>query len=481
MKEYKLYLAGRWVDTRSGAIVDDIDPWDGSVYARVHTAGPEEVEQALAAAVEAQSAWAAAHMSERESVLLKSAEHMQANLERYADMLVCDSGSAIMKATDEVAQTVQIIRSAAAECRREYGGVIHTDSTGDFSYWVRQPLGVVAGIGPFNYPLLLTATKVFLALAAGNAFVLKPSSDTPLCGTIIAECLEAGGLPAGVFSALPGAGAVVGERLVTDSRVRKITFTGSTAVGQQIARRAAENMKTCTLEMGGKNPVLVLKDFELDKAVEIALFGAYFHQGQICMAGSRIIVEQPIYEPFCQRLCARVAALKMGDKSDPATIIGPLIHERQCAVIDEQLRDALEKGARLLTGGHSHGAFYEPTLLADVTPEMTIFHEESFGPVAGVICAADEEEMLALCNNSRYGLSASILTNDVRKAFAMIPRVEAGMVHVNDTTVMGARSAPFGGVKQSGIGREGGHFSIEEFTETKWVTIRYEGGGFPPM
>ena len=304
---------------------------------------------------------------------------------------------------------------------------------------------------------------------------------TPISALILAECLEAGGLPKGVFSALPGPGSVVGNALVEDERIAKITFTGSTAVGREIARKAAEHLKKVTLEMGGKSPAIILKDFDVDKAVEIALFGAYFHQGQICMANSRLIVEAPIYDEFCEKMAARVAALKMGGRDDPMTVIGPLIRADHCQIIDEQIADAVAKGARLLVSGEHEGAFYHPALLADVTPEMEIFHEESFGPVTSIIRAADEEEALALCNNSKYGLSSALLTNDVRKVFALAPRIEAGMVHVNDTTVMGARSAPFGGVKMSGQGREGGHFSIEEFSEIKWVTIRYEGGGFPPM
>lgn len=481
MTEYKLFLAGKWTDTVSGEIMDDINPADGSVCARVHTAGPAEVEAAIAAAVEAQPKWAALLPEDRERVLLRAADHMEQNLERYAAMLIDESGSAFMKAMDEVAQTVNIVRSAAAECRREYGGVIHTDAQGDFSYWYRQPLGVVAGIGPFNYPLLLCATKVFLGLAAGNAFLLKPSSDTPLCAVIMGECLEAGGLPEGVFSGLPGSTQDVGEALVADERIRKITFTGSTAVGTEIAKKAAAKLKKYTLEMGGKNPSIVLADFDVDKAVDIVLFGAYFHQGQICMANSRVIVEAPIYDEFCEKLTNRVKALKMGDPHDPMTIIGPLINAKQCLVIDEQIADAVKKGARLLCGGTHEGNFYTPSLLADVTPEMTIFYEESFGPITSVIKAADAEDALRLCNDNKYGLSSALLTNDLSLAFSMAPRIEAGMVHINDSTVMGARSAPFGGVKMSGTGREGANFSIEEFTETKWVTVRYADRGFPPM
>lgn len=481
MNEYMLFLAGEWVETRSGKILDDINPANGSVYARVHTAGPDEVEKAISAAVEAQKNWAALLPEEREKVLLKAADHMEANLERYAQILIDESGSAFMKAMDEVAQTVNIVRAAAGECRRVDGGVVPGDAKGEFSYWIRQPLGVVAGIGPFNYPLLLCANKVFFALAAGNAFLLKPASDTPLSGVIIAECLEAGGLPKGVFSCLPGSGRAVGDALVEDERIRMITFTGSTAVGCGIAKKAAAKLKKYTLEMGGKNPAIILKDFDVDKAVDIALFGAYFHQGQICMATSRLIVEDAIYDEFCEKMSRRVAALKVGDPHEPMTIIGPLIHEEQCAVIDAQIADALSKGARLLTGGTHEGAFYAPTLLADVTPDMEIFFEESFGPITSVIKAKDPDDALALCNNNKYGLSSALFTNDLRLAFSMAPKMESGMVHVNDSTVMGSRRAPFGGVKMSGTGREDSSFSIEEFTETKWITMRFEDRGFPPM
>lgn len=481
MTEYLLYLAGEWTKTVSGKVIDDLNPADGSVFAKVHTAGPDEVEKAISAAVEAQPAWAATLASDREKIILKAADYMEANIEKFANILIDESGSAFMKSMDEVAQTVNIVRAAAGECRRIDGGVVPDDSAGTLSYWVRQPLGVVAGIGPFNYPLLLCANKVFFGLAAGNSFILKPASDTPVTGLIIAECLEAAGLPKGLFSCLPGPGSVVGDALVEDERIRKITFTGSTAVGTAIAAKAAKTLKKYHLEMGGKNPAIVLKDADVDKAVNICLFGAYFHQGQICMATSRIIVEEPIYDEFCEKMLARVKNLKMGNPHDPMTIIGPLINAKQCDFIDGQVKDAVEKGAKLLTGGTHEGAFYTPTLLKDVTADMKIFYEESFGPITSIIKAKDPEDALRLCNDNSYGLSSALITNDVSKAISMAQRMESGMVHVNDSTVLGSRRAPFGGVKKSGTGREDGAFSIDEFTELKWITIRYEDAQFPPM
>jgi len=479
MKEYKLFIGGEWVPTVSGEIIDDLNPADGSVFARVHTAGPEEVEAAIAAAYAARRAWAETMPDVREKILLKAAEHMEANIMDYCTRLIEESGSTFMKAMGELMECLNIFRVAAGESRRVDGVVYPPDFPGQMSYYIRQPLGVIGGIAPFNYPVLLALNKVALALAAGNTFVLKPSSDTPVSGIIIAECLEAAGLPKGVLSVVPGPGGVVGNALIDDDRVKMIAFTGSTEVGKSIAKRASAKLKKYTLEMGGKNPVIVLKDFDVDKAVTIAAFGAYFHQGQICMATSRIIVEDAIYEEFCEKFAAKAGGLKVGDPHEKDTIIGPLIRKEQCAVLDGHIADAVGKGARLLTGGTHEGAFYAPSVLADVTPEMKVFYEESFGPLNSIIRAKDAGHALELCNDNHYGLSAALLTNDISLAMKMAPMMEAGMVHINDATVMGSRRAPFGGVKNSGIGREDSAFSIDEFTEKKWITIQYGERRYP--
>ncbi len=481
MNEYKLFLAGEWVETRSGKIVDDINPADGSVYARVHTAGPEEVETAIAKAVEAQKVWISLLPEQREKVLLRAADHMEENIDRYVQMLIEESGSCYIKSLDEVQQTVNIFRTAAGECRRIDGGIVPAEAGGEMSYWKRYPLGVVAGISPFNYPLILSANKVALALAAGNACILKPASDTPLAGIIIAECLEAGGLTKGLYSNVPGSSSLIGDMLIEDDRIRMIAFTGSTKVGAELAVKCAAHMKRIALELGGKNPVIVLKDADIDKAVEACLFGAFFHQGQICMASNRLIVEKDVYDVFCEKLLARVKALKAGDPRDPVNMVGPLIREDHCKVIDDQISDAVSKGAKLLCGGTHEGTLYHPTMVVDVTPEMDIFYEECFGPVAVVTKAEDAEDALALGNNNKYGLVASVMTNDLSIAMDFVDRMEAGIVHVNDCTVAGSRRAPFGGTKRSGLGRENSTFSVEEFMELKWITIRYADKEFPPM
>ncbi len=478
MKEYKLFLAGEWVDTKSGEIKEDRNPADGSIFARVHFAGPDEIEHALCAAVKAQKEWESKLAEERERVLLKAADYIEKNMEEFAIRLIEESGSAFMKTMGELSECANIFRAAAGECRRVDGHLYPPDISGQVSACILQPLGTILAIAPFNYPVLLALNKVAFALAAGNAVLLKPSSDTPVTGLIIAECLEAAGLPKGLFSVIPCSGKMA-EELIADDRIKMVAFTGSTEVGKQIAVTAAQNLTRFALEMGGKNPIIVCKDFDLDKAVDICAFSGLFHQGQICMAGSRIIAEAAIYDAFCEKLASKASCVKSGDPHDPTTIIGPLIHEEKCVVIDELIRDAVERGAKVLTGGTHEGPYYAPSVVADVTPEMRIFYEECFGPVISVVKAADENEALQLCNDNHYGLSAALLTNDISRALEIAPKIEAGMIHINDSTVMGSRRAPFGGVKSSGTGREDSTFSIDEFSEKKWISVQFGDRGYP--
>jgi aldehyde dehydrogenase (NAD+) len=298
-------------------------------------------------------------------------------------------------------------------------------------------------------------------------------------GLKIAEIFEAAGLPKGVLNVLPVELSVLGDRLVSDPRIRMITFTGSTQVGKQLAVEAGKHLKRITLELGGKSPLIVLKDADLDYAVKAAAFGMFLHQGQVCMANSRLIVEAPVFDAFCEKLVNKVASYQVGDPHDPHTVIGPLIDQRQCSVLDRHVKDAVDKGAKLLMGSKSEGAFYQPTVLAGVTRAMEVFHEESFGPAVSVIRAADSEDALSLANDSAYGLSAALITNDLQKALDLSLRLESGMVHVNDCTLLDEPHVPFGGVKNSGFGREGGHYSMDEMTEVKWITIQMGQRQFP--
>ena len=389
-----------------------------------------------------------------------------------------ESGCAFGKAYFEAGFAVDLFRAAAGECRRVFGE-IQQQAPGEISMIRRLPFGVVAGIAPFNFPLLLALKKVVYALAAGNTFVLKPASATPVSGVMIAKALDAAGLPAGVFNLVPGSGEAVGNRLVEDPRIKMVAFTGSTAVGKGIAAKASVLFKKYSLEMGGKNPLILLRDFDLDQAVRIAGFGAFFHQGQICMCTSRLIVEEPVYDEFCEKFTAYAGTMKVGDPHAMDTVIGPLIKKEQCDIIDSQIADAVSKGAVLLTGGTHEGNYYQPTVLKDATPDMRIFYEESFGPVTSIIKAKDPQDAVRLCNDNEYGLSSSLLTNDLSSAMALSLEMEAGMVHINNATVSDNSTVAFGGVKNSGVGREGGSYSIDEFTELKWITVQYTAAQLP--
>ncbi len=473
MENFKLYINGEWVESLSSKLLDDMNPATGEIFAQVSMAGEAEVEAAISAAVKAQAEWEKTTVREREAILLKAADYMEKNAERFAEWMIDESGSTHMKVMGEIGDTANMIRTAAAAAKGENGGVIQGDSPNQLSYYVRRPIGVVGGIAPYNYPLFLAIDKVAYAIAMGNAFILKPASYTPVSGLVIAECFHEAGLPAGVLNVLVGSGSVVGDALVEDPRVKMIAFTGSSAVGCEIAKRASAHLKRYSLEMGGKNPLILLKDYDVEKAAEKAIIGAYFHSGQICMASNKIIVEKPVYEEFCRVFSEKVQQLEVGDPHNPAIMVGPLIHEKQCAVLDRHIENATKKGAKLLCGGEHSGAFYKPSLLVDVTPEMEVFFEESFGPLTSVICAEDVEEIVELANKGDYGLSSAVLTNDVNMAMKLAERIDAGMVHINDSTVVGSTRAPFGGVKKSGVGREG-LVSTEEYTEMKWITVQYE-------
>ena len=476
--EYQLYINGEWKNTVTGYISQDKNPADDSIFAQVHFAGREEVDEAIASAQKAWKPWADTAADEKERILLKAADWMQEHIDEVADVLMGESGSAFGKAYFEAGFAVDILRAAAGECRRVFGEV-QQQAPGEISMIRRLPLGVVAGIAPFNFPLLLALKKVAFALAAGNTFVLKPASATPVSGVMIAKALDAAGLPKGVFNLVPGSGEAVGKMLVEDERIRMVAFTGSTAVGKGIAAKASQRLKKYTLEMGGKNPLILLKDFDVEQAVKIAGFGAFFHQGQICMCTSRMIVEEPVYDQFCEKFTAYARTMKVGDPHQQDTIIGPLIKQEQCQIIDSQIKDAVSKGAVLLTGGTHEGNYYQPTVLSNVTPDMRIFYEESFGPVTSIIKAKDERDAVRLCNDNEYGLSSSLLTNDLSKAMALSLDMEAGMVHINNATVSDNSTVAFGGVKNSGVGREGGSYSIDEFTELKWITVQYTPAQFP--
>ena len=466
------YINGVAIEAPPAAFSDVINPASRKPFARVPMAQPDHMRKAIDAAYAAKDAWGRTLAAERELVLQRAADVLENSRQEVVDLLIDEAGSTFGKAQFEVSFTVNMLRAVSGEARRIQGSVMPADVPGMMSIAIRRPLGVVAGIAPFNFPLILATKKVCLALAAGNTFVLKPSEETSLVGLKIAELFQKAGLPAGVLNVVPGDGPTHGPVLVSDPRVRLISFTGSTAVGKKIAMECAKNGKKVILELGGKSPLIVLKDADLDYAVSTACFGIFIHQGQICMAGSRIIVEAPIYDAFVERFVAKARTLKVGDPRDPHTVIGPLIRSSQCSLIDGKIKESVACGARVLTGGTHEGNFYQPTVVVDVKPGMPAFRDELFGPVAAVVRADDANHALKLANDTNYGLLSAVLTNDLQLAMKFAMELEAGMVHINGPTLHDEATAPFGGVKDSGSGREGGHWSMDELTETKWITIQ---------
>jgi aldehyde dehydrogenase (NAD+) len=351
---------------------------------------------------------------------------------------------------------------------------------------VRRPLGVVTVISPWNFPVLLTGRGIAFALAAGNTVVLKPSEETPYCGGLLfGEIFEEAGVPGGVLNVVTcsrdNVGAV-GDELIEHPHVKGISFTGSTPVGRQIAARAGAHLKKCCVELGGKDALIVCDDADLERATAAANFGSFMHQGQICMSVEKVLVHEAIFEPFLARFVERAGKLKVGDPGrDKSHVIGPLINDKQAAKVKEQIDDAVAKGARVALGGRVTGRFVEPTILLGVTPDMKVYQEETFGPVVPVIPFASDDEAIAIANDTVYGLSSGVITRDEQRGLAIAQRLETGMCHINCSSVNDEPHVPFGGAKASGMGRHGGRWSTESFTETRWITLERGGRNFPPM
>ncbi len=480
-KEYKLFINGQDVPSSTNTLVDDISPSTGEVFAKVHMASKEDIESAIDAAHKASKSWAKTSPRQREAILLKAADIFENKTDEIREILITETGSAFGKSMFEIGLVADILRVAAGEARRVAGYTHASNDPGVLSYSIRRPLGVIAGISPFNAPMILSSKKFAFAIAAGNTFVLKPSSNTAITGLIFGEIFKEAGLPDGVFNVIPCSSSVLGESFQEDKRVKMITFTGSTATGKLIASSAAANLTKFTVELGGKSPMIILNDADVDFAVDTATFSIFMHQGQICMAGSKIIVQEEIFDKFSKKFAEKVSGIKASDPKDPHTIIGPLIEEAQCSFIDGLVSDAVSKGAKVLTGNSHSGCFYEPTVITDVTSDMSLYHDEAFGPIAALIKVKSVEEAIEVANQTNYGLSSAVVTNDLGMALKLSEEIEAGMVHINGPTIMDEAHIPFGGVKDSGMGREGGHFSIEEMTELKWITVEASGNRHYPF
>ena len=471
METYKLFIGGEWVDALSGATFDDFNPYSGELYAKVAKGDARDADRAMAAAFAARKGWADTPAIARAQILNKAAQLLEASRDEFADILTKEGGGTVGKVMFEISQTVDLIETAAADGKRILGETFSNDPT-KLSMTIRKPRGTIVAISPWNFPLVLSMYKVAYGLATGNTVVLKPASESPVVGLKIGELFQRAGLPAGVLNVVTGPGSVLGDALIDDDRCSFVAITGETVTGRHVAQRAAAKLKPYTLELGGKNPLIVLGDADIEYAVKSVAFSAYLHQGEICMSADRIIVEESIVAPFTEAMAGLVSHLPAGDPGLPTTFIGPVISDKQVKKIDEHVKDAVAKGAKLLAGGAYEGRLYQATLLANITPDMKIYYEETFGPVASIISVKDEKEALEVANDTTYGLSAGVITRDLEKAIFLGEGLNAGMVHVNDGSIDADACCPFGGCKGSGIGREGGRYSVEEMTEVKWLTIQ---------
>jgi len=476
-EEHQLWIGGEWVASESGRLFDDLNPEDDSVYARCAEATPADVERAVAAAKAAFPDYAKTLAAAREAWLCKAAELIERDSEELLELLVREGGSPIGKAHFEVGFAARYLRAAAGAARQMRGETIPSDMPGRFSMSVREPLGVTAAITPFNVPLVKNVKLSAMPLAMGNTVVLLASEMAPVVALRLARLYAEAGLPAGAFNVVTGMGADIGDSLTGHPDVKAVLFTGSSRVGAHISEICGRQRKRVVLELGGKNPLVVLRDADLDAAVEAAAFSMFFYQGQACMAASRIIVERPVYEAFLERFKARAESLGMGDLHEADTWVGPIISERQRARVRGHIEDAIAKGARLVTGGEWVGNRCKPTIFTDVGESATLCRQETFGPVTAVYPVDSAEEALEKANDTAYGLSAAVFTQDLNKALSLAQGIRAGMVHVNAPTLHDEPHVPFGGVGDSGFGREGTGVDIDTLTEWKWITVQLPGGG----
>ena len=475
-KAYQMYIDGRWLDAIDGKTFYDYNPYNGEVYARLPAGKRADARKACDAAAAAFPDWSRTPPAERQRSLLRAADILERRQQEIVGIVTQETGSTFGWGMFQTGFVPGLLREAAAQVHAITGEIIPADLPGALFMTIRQPVGVVAGIAPWNAPLILSLRAVALPMACGNTTVLKPSAEAPVSGGILfAEVFEEAGLPKGVFNVVtngPDFSGEVGDELIEHPKVRRLSFTGSTKVGRQIAEKAARHLKKVTLELGGNDPLIVLKDADIEYAVNAATFGRFNHQGQVCMSSKRIIVEKAIAAGFTEKFVEKAQGLEVGDPQDPDTVIGPLINQHQVDKLHKQVEEAITQGARLVCGGKYEGRCYYPTVLTDVTPDMNIAREETFGPVAPIITVEDADEAVRVANDSRFGLSAGVITGDFQKGLDVAERLESGMVHINDSTIHDEPQVPFGGMKESGYGRHGGRAAIEEFTELRWISVQ---------
>ncbi len=467
------YVDGHWIDADRGATMTVHNPATGTQLGRVPALGTAETRRAIAAAHDAWPAWRERPAGERAALLRRWHDLMLEHREDLARILTSEQGKPLTEAQGEIDYAASFLEWCAEEAKRIQGEVIPSPWAGRRILTLRQPVGVCAAITPWNFPSAMLTRKAGAAIAAGCTVVAKPASATPFSALALAVLTEAVGLPPGVFNVVTGPAGEIGEELTANHQVRLLSFTGSTETGKRLMAACAGTVKKVALELGGNAPFIVFDDADLEQAVEGALASKYRNTGQTCVCANRLLIQDGVYEDFAARLAGRVAALRVGDGMEAGVQQGPLISAKALAKVEAHIADAVSRGARVLTGGQRHAlgrTFFQPTVLADVTPEMRVCREETFGPVAPLMRFRTEEEAIRLANATESGLAAYFYARDLGRVWRVAEALEYGMVGVN-AGVISTAVAPFGGVKQSGLGREGGHEGIAEYLETKYVCL----------
>jgi len=478
-----LFIGGEWRAPSSGTYTPVIDPSTGKAIGEAPIASSDEARAAVDAAAAVEDSWGTTPGHVRAKILRAAAARLHDDRESIARLIASEVGKPIVDARVEADRAAEVFALAAEEIRQLGGESFPADAyerpPGNeqrFLFTVRDPIGVVVAIGPFNFPLNLLSHKVAPALAAGNPVVAKPTSAAPFTALRLAEHLEAAGLPRGVLNVVVGPGRTVGDTLVEHPRTRLVTFTGSTEVGKAIAEKAGRHAKRVILEMGGMDPFVVLDDAAMDVAVAAAVRGAFGYSGQVCTASKRILVQESVAERFARSLADRASALRVGPALEETTQVGPLIDPQSVARMEELVADAKHRSAKVLTGGArppGPGSFYSPTVMDEVPEDARVAQEEPFGPIAPVLRFHDLDDAVRIANATPYGLQAAVYTRDLARGFALAKRIRAGGVHLNDPTNLRWDALPFGGVKESGLGREGLRYAMQEMTEVKLISVNF--------
>jgi acyl-CoA reductase-like NAD-dependent aldehyde dehydrogenase len=480
--ERLMHIGGEWCAASTAETFIDHNPYSGEPFARIAAGTREDAERGVAAAAAAFPAWASTPPTEKQRLLLRTADIVERRAGDIRRVLAEETGGGSAFAEFQLVWIAKQLRQAAGWVYLPQGEVIATDMPGTTHLAIRRPLGVVAGFSPWNGANLLAWRTVIPPIAFGDTVVLKPSEHAPVAaGLILAEMLEEAGFPPGVLNVVthaPGAAEPIADAFFESPAVRCINFTGSTAVGRLLAERAGRHLKRIVLELGGYNPLIVLADADIEYAVEAAAFGAFMHQGQVCMNARKAIVAEEVYDEFVERLVAKAGTITVGDPSDPKTTLGPLITPDAVARVQHDVDDAVAAGARVLTGGFAEGSCYRPTVLVGVPDSAHVYREETFGPVLVVERVAGVSDAVRLANDHRYGLAAGIITRDLNAGLSLAALIESGMVRINDQTLNDEPQMPLGGVRDSGWGRAGPH-SVEDFTQLQWVSVQSGTRGFP--